>query len=91
MASIKKALLTKGLKLMTDPRMARVLQDERIMKALLDASSVPGKLQSFTAEQIERLTKLLNLAKDDDVESLKRQLRRLEEELVRLTKDRSDR
>ncbi len=91
MASIKKALLTQGLKLMTDRRVAKLLQDERVMKALLQASSVPGKLQAFTTEQAERIAKMLNLAKEDEVESLKRQLRRLEEELLRLSREKSDR
>jgi hypothetical protein len=91
MASIKKALLTQGLKLMTDRRVATLLQDERVMKALLQASSIPGKLQSFTSEQAERIAKILNLAKEDEVESLKRQLRRLEEELLRLSRERSER
>jgi hypothetical protein len=90
MSSIKKTLLQQGMKLMTDPRIARVMQDERVMKALMQMMSMPGKVQSFTNEQVERLAKAMSLATEDEVNDLKRQIRRLEEEVARLEeRDRS--
>ena len=88
MASIKKTLMQQGMKLMTDPRVMKIMQDERVMKALVQMMSVPGKVQSFTSEQAERLAKAMSLATEEEVNDLKRQIRRLEEEVARLEADR---
>lgn len=88
MSSIKKALVDQGMKLMTDPRVMKIMQDERVMKALMQAMSMPGKVQSFTTDQVEKLARAMSLATEDEVNDLKRQIRRLEEEVARLEKDR---
>ncbi len=87
MSSIKKTLLQQGMKLITDPRVMKVMQDERVMKAVMQMMSMPGKVQTFTNDQVERLAKAMSLATEDEVNDLKRQVRRLEEEVVRLEKD----
>ena len=87
MSSLKKTLMKQGMKLMTDPRFAKIMQDERVMKAVMQMMSVPGKVQSFTTEQSERLAKAMSLATEDEVKDLKRQIRRLEEEIARMEKD----
>ena len=88
MSSIKKTLMKQGMKLMTDPRVMKVMQAERVMKAVMQMMSVPGKVQTFTNDQVEKLAKAMSLATEDEVKDLKRQIRRLEEELTRLEKDR---
>jgi polyhydroxyalkanoate synthesis regulator phasin len=88
MSELKKSLMKQGLKLMSDPRVAKMLQDPRVMKALMQAMAMPGKVQSFTNEQIEKLAKSMNLATEDEVNDLKRTVRRLEDEVARLERDR---
>lgn len=90
MSSIKKTLVKQGLKLMGDPRVMKIMQDERVMKAVMQMMSVPGKVQTFTSEQVERLAKAMSLATEDEVKDLKRQIRRLEEEVARLEKKKRD-
>ena len=87
MSTIKKTLMKQGMKLMTDPRVMKIMQDERVMKAVMDVMSVPGKVQTFTAESAEKIAKAMSLATEDEVNDLKRQIRRLEEEVARLEKD----
>jgi hypothetical protein len=87
MSSIKKTLMKQGMKLMTDPRVMKMMQDERVMKAVMQMMTVPGKVTTFTNEQIEKLAKAMSLATEDEVKDLKRQIRRLEEEVSRLEKD----
>jgi hypothetical protein len=82
--SLKKTLMKQGMKLMTDPRVMKLMQDERVMKAVVTAMSVPGKVQSFTSEQVQALAKAMALATEDEVKDLKRTVRRLEEEVARL-------
>jgi hypothetical protein len=86
MSTLKKTLLKQGMKLMTDPRVQKLMQDERVMKAVMQMMSMPGKVQTFTAEQVERLAKAMSLATEDEVKDLKRTVRRLEEEIARLEK-----
>ena len=81
MSSIKKTLMKQGMKLMTDPRVMKLMQDERVMKAVMQMMSMPGKVQTFTNDQVERLAKAMSLATEDEVKDLKRQIRRLEDEL----------
>lgn len=88
MSSIKKSLLKQGMKLMTDPRVMKIMQDERVMKAVMQMMSMPGKVQTFTSDQVEKLAKAMSLATEDEVKDLKRQIRRLEEEVSRLEKER---
>jgi hypothetical protein len=88
MSSIKKTLMKQGMKLMTDPRVMKMMQDERVMKAVMQMMNVPGKVQSFGNEQVEKLAKAMSLATEDEVKDLKRQIRRLEEEVSRLERDR---
>lgn len=87
MSSIKKSLMKQGMKLMTDPRVMKIMQDERVMKAVMQMMSVPDKVQTFTSDQVEKLAKAMSLATEDEVKDLKRQIRRLEEEIARLEKD----
>lgn len=86
--SIKKALMEQSMKFMSDPRILRIMQDERVMKALMQMMSVPGKVTTFTNEQVERLAKAMSLATEDEVADLKRQVRHLEEELARMEAER---
>jgi cell division FtsZ-interacting protein ZapD len=87
MSSIKKTLMKQGMKLMTDPRVQKLMSDERVMKAVMQMMNVPGKVQSFTDDQVAKLAKAMSLATEDEVKDLKRQIRRLEEEISRLEKD----
>ena len=87
MSSLKKNLMQQGMKLMTDPRVLKLMQDERVMKAVMQMMSMPGKVQSFTHEQVEKLAKAMSLATEDEVKDLKRTVRRLEEEVSKLERD----
>jgi hypothetical protein len=89
MSSFKKTLMKQGMKLMTDPRVMKIMQDERVMKAVMQMMNVPGKVQTLGEEQIQKLAKAMSLATEDEVKDLKRQIRRLEEEVARLEREKS--
>jgi hypothetical protein len=75
------------MKLMSDPRVQKIMADERVMKAVMQMMNVPGKVQSFTDDQVAKLAKAMSLATEDEVKDLRRQVRRLEEEIARLEKE----
>ena len=81
---LKKSLVDKGMKLMSDPRVMKVVQNEQFMKALVAALSMPGKIDGFTKGQAERLAKRMSLATADEVRDLKRTVRALEEQIAEL-------
>jgi cell division FtsZ-interacting protein ZapD len=88
--SLKKSLMKQGMRLMTDPRVMKLMQDERVMKAVMQVMAMPGKVQSFTHDNVEKLAKAMALATEDEVKDLKRTVRRLEEEVARLSRSDED-
>jgi hypothetical protein len=91
MSSLKDALLKQGLKLVTDPRVVTWMQDERVMRVVMRAMSMPAKAQTFVKEQIEHAARAMSLATEDEVKDLRRTVRRLEDELALLKSERSPR
>jgi hypothetical protein len=86
MSELKKKLMKQGMKLMTDPRLMKLMSDERVMKAMMGMMAVPGKVQTFTQEQIDKIAKSMNLATEEEVKELRRTIRRLEDEMRRMNK-----
>ncbi len=88
MNSWKKTLLEQGMKLMADRRIsagvAKLMQDERVTKALMTAMSAPAKAQTFAREQAEHIARAMALATEGEVKDRRRTVRRLEEDLARL-------
>jgi len=84
--SLKEKLLSEGMKLAGNPHVAKVMQDERLMKLVVTALSVPGRVTTFTEEQKEAFAKLMGLATTDEVRDLKRTVAALEREVARLTR-----
>ncbi len=82
--SIKDRVLEEGMKLVQHPTLAPLLQDERVMKLLMSALAVPGKLEELTEEQKQNVGRFLGLAQDKEVADLKRAVRSLEDEVSRL-------
>jgi hypothetical protein len=84
--SLKEKLMTEGMKLAGNPHVAKVMQDERLMKLVLTAMSVPGRVTTFTEEQREAFAKVMGLATADEVRDLKRTVAALEREVARLSR-----
>jgi cell division FtsZ-interacting protein ZapD len=87
-SSIKNKLMEQGMKLMSDPRVGKLMQDPRVMKAVMSAMSVPGKVQSLTNDGVEKIAKAMALATEQEVDDLKRTVRKLEDELTQLRRER---
>jgi phosphotransacetylase len=83
----KKTLMKQGMKLMSDPRVLKAMQDERVMKAVMQVMSMPGKVQTFTQDNVEKIAKAMALATEDEVKDLQRTVRRLEDEVNRLQRE----
>ncbi len=86
--SLKDKVVTEGMKLATHPALAPLLQDERFMKLVMAALSVPGRLSELSEEQKANVLKLLGAAPQREVDDLKRAVRALEDELSQLRNSR---
>jgi cell division FtsZ-interacting protein ZapD len=85
--SLKKSLMEQGMKLLSDPRVSKLMQDERFIKAMMTAVSMPGKIDGFTKEQGEKFAKRMSLATADEVRDLRRTVRALEDEIAVLKRN----
>ncbi len=84
--SLKSKMQQKGMELMADPRMMKLMQNEQFMKAMSALIQVPGKVNTFTTEQQERFAKAANVPTGQEFKDLKRKVKSLEGELGRLKK-----
>lgn len=82
--AIKDMLMAEGMKLASNPSFSKVMQDERFMKLVMAAMSVPGRVNSFTSEQKETFARSMGLATQDEVRDLKRTVASLERAVARL-------
>ena len=81
---LKDRIVSEGMKLATDPRVAKLMQDERFMRLVMTAMSMPGRVSNYTTEQKEAFAKAMGLATADEVRDLKRVVSSLEETVARL-------
>jgi hypothetical protein len=88
---IKDDMKRKGLELMGDPRVAKLMQNEQVMRAMMTLVQVPGKVNTFTTEQTERFAKTMRLATAQELKDLRRTVKNLEADVARLKKQLEDR
>jgi hypothetical protein len=81
--ALKDLITKKGLELMQDPRVAKLMQDERVMKAMMQAIQLRGRVQENFDQRVEELAKTLNLATMKEIRELKRNLRKMEQDLAK--------
>ena len=82
--SLKNRLMSEGIRLATNPAVAKLMQDERFMKLIMAAMAMPGRVSSFTTEQKELFAKTMGLATQEEVRDLKRTVAALEHALAKL-------
>ena len=82
--SIKDKMVSETMKLAGPPAIAPLIQDERFMKLLMSALSVPGRISELTDEQRMNFVRAMGLATTEEVADLKRTVRSLEAELASL-------
>jgi len=85
--SLKKSLMEQGMKMLADPRVMKLMQNEQFMKAMMTAISMPGKIDGFTKEHAEKFAKRMSLATAEEVRDLKRTIRSLEDQIAEIKRD----
>ncbi|UJR79066.1 hypothetical protein [Sandaracinus amylolyticus] len=79
--AIKDFLKKRGMELMQDPKVAKLMQDERVMKVAMQAFQLRGKVQEQIDGNVEKVAQSLGLVTKSEVRELKRTIKKLETEL----------
>ncbi len=79
--NLRSRVMKKGMELIQDPRVAKVVHDERVMKVAMQAFQLRGKVQEEIDQRVEGVAKSLGLVTKNDVRELKRTIKKLETEL----------
>ena len=79
---LKQQLMTQAFKLMQDPRVAKALQNPKVMQGVMGAMQLGAKVQKNLAHSSTAVARGLNLATTAEVEELRSTIDRLERELA---------
>jgi polyhydroxyalkanoate synthesis regulator phasin len=79
----RQQFLSRALTWMQDPRIAKVMQDPRVVSGLTSAVRLHNELQRSIEHGVQRITESLDLASRSEVRELRRAVSRLERELER--------
>jgi hypothetical protein len=75
---LKQEAMRQGMKLVTNPRVMKVMADPRFMNAVSTGFALKGRIQEGIDERIRAIAARLNLATRDEIEELKRDLSHVE-------------
>jgi tRNA U34 5-carboxymethylaminomethyl modifying enzyme MnmG/GidA len=84
--ALRDELLKRGMKIMQDPKVAKLVQDERVMKVAMQAFQLRTKVQDEIDGRVEKVAKSLGLVTKNEVKDLRRTLKKLENELEKTKK-----
>lgn len=79
--SVKRMLMERGMKLMSDPRFMKLMSNPKVMKTVMQAMELRGKAQQSWDAQVKAIAKTFHLATRDEVNELKSTIRTLENNL----------
>jgi len=83
---LKQEAMRQGMKLMSNPKVMKMMADPRFMNAISQGFALKGRIQSELECKLKHVAATLNLATKEEVENLKRSLSRMEDSLSHLEK-----
>lgn len=79
MSKIKGALLSRAMKLMTDPNVMKLLSNPKVASLFIQGLQLKSQAEALWDQQLHRLAATLNLATREEVEALKAEIAALQE------------
>lgn len=77
----KEQLRNRALTLLSDPRVAALLQDPRVTQGIVSAFQFRSKVEKSIEERVRVIAKRLNLASASELSELRRAIARLERQI----------
>ena len=90
MAQWREKVLKRAMKVMQNPSAQKVMSNEKFQNALGKAFQTGFAIKTEIDDQKNHLAKRLNLATNDDLRTMKRELDRLQRQVGKLKKENSD-
>ena len=84
--ALRDRILKRGMELMQDPKVAKLVQDERVMKVAMQAFQLRSKVQDQIDDRVEQVAKSLGLVTKNEVKELRRTIKTLENEIEKTKK-----
>jgi transcriptional regulator NrdR family protein len=78
---LKSLIKQQRQRLLQDPRVAALMQDERVIKGMMKALQMRQQAQQRLEQRIEEVAGTLNIATKNELKEMKRTLRKMEREL----------
>jgi polyhydroxyalkanoate synthesis regulator phasin len=78
---LKKAVMERGMKLMSDPRVMKLMSNPKVMNVVMKGFQLRGQVQASFDEKVQSIAKTLKLATREEVRDLKDTIRSLERTL----------
>ncbi len=70
-----------GMKLMSDPRVGKLMSNPKVMRVAMQAFTLPGRAQATVSAKVRAIAKAFDLATKEEVQELKSAVRTLEQKL----------
>ena len=81
---LKKMAVEKGMSLMQSPTVAKIMASEKTGDLIEKAMTIPFKVSSVVTNQKEKLVEMFDLATQEDMDDLRRNLSKLEAALTEI-------
>lgn len=80
---LKDLLMKRGVRLLQDERVKKLMEDPRVMEGMMGALRLRGRIQESVDARVGEIAHSLNLATKSEMRELKRSLRKMEQDLAR--------
>ena len=74
MDKLKSAVMTRAMKLMTDPKVMKVLSNPKVTNLIMQGLTVKSRVEELWCGRSEFLARQLNMATREEVDALKAEL-----------------
>lgn len=75
---IKQEAMRRGMRLMSNPKVMKMMADPRFMNAISQGFALKGRIESEIECRLRKIAETLNLATREDVETLRRSISQME-------------
>jgi hypothetical protein len=75
---LKQEAMRQGMKLLSNPKVMKVMADPRFMNAIGQGFALRGRIQMTVEEKLRSFASMLNLVTRDEIEEIKRDLTHVE-------------
>ncbi|MBN2804197.1 MAG: hypothetical protein JXR91_13970 [Deltaproteobacteria bacterium] len=82
--SLKEKAISKGIKLLNSPVVAKAMESEQVGQILEKAMSLPIKVSEKLSSNKEKIVSFMELVTSEDLDELKRTIVNLEDEVSKL-------